>query len=356
MDMGGRLLHEHFWPVVLASVDDDAEPPRPFARMRDVGLRVEAAAEVTLLHELLDATTEHDDSHPCLADRLSALGEPPRVPPRVTRSAGEALLGARFDALTARLDDEWRAARREWWRARHAEVQGTRTRLAALDALPPSADTACERAALIEELRGADDALPLYRAALDVDPDHPRAALAMGRLLLAADDAAGAALVERALARDPTLEADGCTLLAEFHERHGRAVEAHRWHTRGRRHATRTAIAAAERSTVSPLDRFAPHGLDADGLAAVRAALAAQREVREAFLAVRELRHSAGTQAVLAVAAEGVAPDALTARVREAAALGPEATIVVLDRRQRALREVLAAVPAARILGPLTGP
>ncbi len=354
IDVGGRLLDERFWPAVRATIDDAPEPPHAFARLRREGVRAtDDAVERALLAELLAAPTEPHDSHPCLADRLAALGEPARLPPRTERTAGDALLGARLDALAAQLDEEWRAACAGPWRARHESVQRTRARLAALEAAvaaaPPSADATFERATLVETLRGAEDALPLYRAALDADPGHARAALALGRLLLDADDEAGVPLVERALARDPALEGEGCALLEGFHAGRGREVEAHRWHTRATRHATRTAMAEAERTTVSPLDRFVPHELDAAALAVVREALAREPAVREAYLAVRELRHSPGRPPVLGLAAAGEGADAVADRVRGAAALGAEASIVLLDRRQQALREVLAGVPGARI-------
>ncbi|GLC26817.1 M48 family metalloprotease [Roseisolibacter agri] len=350
IDVGGRLLDERFWPAVRAAIDDEPEPPHAFARLRRDGVRTaDDAAEPSLLAELLASSTEPHDSHPCLAERLAALGEPARLPPRTERSAGEALLGARFDTLAAQLDDEWRAACAGPWRARHESVRRRRARLAALEAGPPSADATFERATLVEALRGADEALPLYRAALDADPEHARAALAIGRLLLDADDEAGVPLVERALARDPALEGEGCALLERFHADRGREVEAHRWHTRATRHATRTAMAEAERTTVSPLDRFVPHELDAAALALVREALAREPAVREAFLAVRELRHSPGRPCVLGLTAAGDGADAVADRVRGAAALGEETAVVLLDRRQQALREVLAGVPGARI-------
>ncbi|MDF1504519.1 M48 family metalloprotease [Roseisolibacter sp. H3M3-2] len=352
MDLGGRIVGDRFWPAVHDAVETDPEPPHPFARMTAEGARPAPGGDTeALLRELLEEETEDDDSHPCLTERLRAVGEPARLPPAVPATAGEALLGAAFAELAARLDAEWRDAQREAWTARHGRLRDAHARLATLEAdSAPGADALFARAELLATLRGSDAARPFYLAALEADPAHARAAFALGELLLEDGDDAGAALLERAAEGPPNVAEEACELLADLYEERGQESAAARWRTRGDQARGLARARARERDAVSALDRFVPHEVEGPALDAVRAAVASEPDVREAFLAARLLFHSEGRPLVLAVGASGSSGDVLCDRVRRAVALPAGAAVVVLGREPRALRDALAAVPGAALL------
>ena len=100
-----------------------------------------------------------------------------------------------------------------------------------------SATEIFERATLLEMLDGPEAALPAYRAALEADTRHAGAAMALGRILLDRDDAAGAELLERAVEADETFLSEAAELLVAFHHEHRRLVEAERWRRRAGKQA-----------------------------------------------------------------------------------------------------------------------
>ena len=63
----------------------------------------------------------------------------------------------------------------------------------------------------------------------------------------------------------------------------------------------------------------------------------------------KELRYSSGVQLILAIEARGPGAPEIANRIGADALDRPDVTVVVLDRRQRSLRDALEAVPGAKI-------
>ena len=234
--LGAHILRESFWPEALDI--RQTELPRPYARMRSELCVVADDATATALAEALEETTCAMDSHPALAERLAALGEHAVIPETPERRSGDALLGENMNRLAAHFDAEWQRAHGDAWLDQSASDRGARARLATLEAQPSlSAAEIFERATLLETLVGTDAALSVYRAALDADDRHAGAAMALGRILLERDDAAGAELLERAVEADDAFLSDAAELLVPFHRAHRRLVEAERWRRRAGKQA-----------------------------------------------------------------------------------------------------------------------
>ena len=342
----GPLYEEMLWDDVER---DEHDGPGPFSRTQpDVWPRIAAEGE-TRLETLLSQTTEPRDTHPAVGERLSGLGATPRVPTPPARTAGDVWLGTQMPDIARRLDEQWLAAQGEGWRRERDERRESRERLAALERITaPTPAQLHEKASLVESLDGVEAALPLYERAADAG--HAGAALAVGGILLERDDDRGIELIERAVAGDASLGEEGNRRIAEFLESRGRLVEAHRYATLAQAAATRATIAAAERRELSAVDRFGAHGLDQPALERILASLARTAEIHAAFLVRKELRHSAGTQLILAVEANG-APPSLRDRLLAERIIPEEADsdIVMLGRLDASLRQALGAVPQAGI-------
>jgi len=194
----GEVLGERFWLGVFADVPRSVRPERrPFVEMASwLAIPGNTQPSPGVLELALLRTTSHDDTHPSLKERLESLGEDPRIPPAVERSASVEFFEGRRDELAARLDEAWLAEIRDAWKARFEECEKARARLAALD-LAASTRTvtsaeALKRASLREELEGADAALPLYRAMMDGDTSHhAQARFAVARILIGRGSAEG---------------------------------------------------------------------------------------------------------------------------------------------------------------------
>jgi Zn-dependent protease with chaperone function len=346
LGMVGPLYEELLWSAVER---DEGDGPGPFSRAQPDVWPVVAAEGEARLEALLSRTTGPWETHPAAGERLAAIGGTPRIPTAPDRTAGDVWLGTQKARLAARLDEEWAAAEGEAWRRQRDERRESRERLLALERIAaPTPAQLYEKARLVESLDGMPAALPLYEGAAAAG--HAGAALAVGRDLLERDDDRGIALVEQAVASDESLGDEGNRRIAEFFAARGRLVEANRYATAARAAATRTALGASERREVSPVDRFGAHGLDQPVLDRIVASLARTPEIRAAFLVRKELRHSAGTQLILAIDANG-APTSLRDRLLAERVIPEEGDshIVMLWRGDASLRQALEAVRGAAI-------
>jgi hypothetical protein len=252
--------------------------------------------------------------------------------------------------IAGHLDDEWQECHRQVWQARHAEIRGAHRRLAELEAQTSmTAEATFERAVLLEQLGRDTDALETYQAAVDMDSNHGRAALAVGRMLLGRGEDAGATMVERSMDLDGSLVPEACDLLVSHYQRRSRPAEAQRYQARATRHVMQVAIETTERTTATALDRLAPHGIERGELEPLVATLRREPEVLRALLARKHLRHSRGSLLVLGLVTDRVEASDLASRIGAARLLPADAHVIVLDRDRRPLQSALEAMQGSQI-------
>lgn len=293
-----RYLAERYWPALYARAEDAPRPAfAPYAGMA-IGAAgdLDAASAQGWLEQALGQQTTLDDTHPSLADRLSALGESVRLAPPARGQAADRLLGDTAERLAEEFDRRWHERILPAWEARHREVQEGRARLAALDARAAEGDLALrdayERARLTESLgAGPDTAFEQFRALHARAPDDAAACYALGARLLARDDASGAALVDRAMLLDEALIVPGCEALRDYCWRAGREQEARDWHARLAERSALLEAAEAERAAVHLSDRLERHGLPEAAVVELRAQLAAVPGLRKAYFVRKRVKH-----------------------------------------------------------------
>ncbi len=345
--VGQYLLDHTFWPRIDQRVEEDPNPPNPFSQMGPA-LWDGSDNKAQLLDRLLRGDTTASDTHPPLRDRLAALNQPPRWPDPVPVTAADYFFGSQKQVLAGALDEQWQETYGRDWTERHSEIRKRRERLAELAALSsPTAEQTFERGALVEHEGDQDAALQLYTAAHG--QGHAAAGLAAGRILLNHEDASGIALIDAAMDADAALVEDGCKIVVEFLVDRGRHVDAYRYQRRMTRETTMTSMARAEREELSVLDRLRPCADQSVDAVALARRLALEPDVLRAFLAVKELRYSGGTQTVLAVLAKNAVVSDLGERLREEGLLPDEVIVVALDRRDERVEAALGAVSGARI-------
>ncbi|TCJ14970.1 hypothetical protein EZJ19_08810 [Parasulfuritortus cantonensis] len=282
--VGAGHLAEAYWRPFLARADLVERPEAgPYGGMARF-LADSAGERFAGLQPALAVETGYTDTHPSLADRLRALGVPAPEAGPARPSAAEVWFGDRCDALLAEFDRTWLERNAGPWEARYRETAEMRARLAELEARPEetlSADEAWQRAAWSERL--GLDALAHYQAYAGRYPDDLDAEFSVGRLLLARDDAAGLAHLERAAARFD-LALPVCEVAYDYCRRVGDRDGADAWLRRGEAQFDREARGRAERAGVMAKDTFAGAVLAEAELAALARELAAVDGVKQAWI------------------------------------------------------------------------
>ena len=347
IEIGTYVIEQTYWTRFFDRVEREPDIPDPYAAMTP-GVWSEVDDQQALMNRLLAQSTQASDTHPALRDRLRAIGQLPLWPSAPGASAADEFFGPAKLELTGRLAREWRAERGPDWRRRHEDIHRRRARLGELEALAtPTAEQSFEWGALLEDEGRCDAAFARYRSAHEAG--HVAAGFAAGRLLLDRDDQSGIALVEAAMDADATLAERGCQAIVDFFEDHGRHADARRYQARLNREAAAAKIAQRERDRLSVVDRFGPcMDRDVDRAALVRI-MQSQPAVLRAYLVTKEMRHSAGTQAVLAVFSKnGGMPD-FPKKLYESNAVPGRVAVIVVGRHNELVEAAIREVPESLV-------
>ena len=299
-----RLLGENFWPELWRGVGELPEPPADvFRRLRralDAGVPANQAAQ--WMHEAYRVFTTHDDTHPCLTERLQAMGQtrsvhtqPDRFPVPARPCAAEGLFGERLEKIQGELAILWQAEARENWQTLRAKArvfqdqQEAQTRR--LASPEGHLETLWEQARSTAELHGTAKAEGLLRQVLALRPTHAAGNFLLGRYLLSTGDPAGEGHLERAMTADEALVPAAAGTLSEHFTRNGEAGRVRELRARMDRYDARVAASHVERNRVTAQDHFLPHGLAPETLEPVRLALRDEPEIVAAHLVRKELKH-----------------------------------------------------------------
>ncbi|HEV2150441.1 MAG TPA: M48 family metalloprotease [Longimicrobiaceae bacterium] len=370
VEVRGAYLGGSFWPGVWGRARMEPEPPADaFSTLaRTLGEPMPAKEAEVLLAEALAAQTRSGDTHPVLAERLAALGVRP-TPALLTSgdggpSAAEELLGGRRAAVLAQLDHSWSAAVRQFWSREHEQSRQGLERLAELErqaaAGPLSPEEARERAWAVANLRGGDEAVPLFQEIARAAPEDGPARYMLGQLLLERGDPDGLDHLEAAMATDPGLVQPACGSAHAFLLRAGRTEEAERYWRRLQEHQDLVAGAQEERSVAAlrPKDVFLPHGLGEEALQALVEALRRHRDVERAYLVRKQVKLLPDYPLhVLAVVLDlswmkhqaGNPAAELVDRLGSEVAFPGDGIVLVLDGGYRKLRKPIGSVPGAEV-------
>lgn len=262
----GDYLDHRFWPGIFEQANREPSPVNAFHSLGGaLAAGYDPVEGETALRRALHHETSLDDTHPCLRERLEALGETPRLPPSVGRSALQVLFPDEGAPWIRHFNEKWISSVAEAWRTHYNEVSQKRLKLAELTAKsegePLSEDECLVRAQLTEAVGDRDEALRQYEAILDENAGHVAASFAAGRILLSRNEESGIRHLERAMSWDEDATGAACKLIMEYWIRQGNKEEAERYWSQGMKWEHKIGLAKEERSAVRTNDTFLPHGL-----------------------------------------------------------------------------------------------
>ena len=136
----GDWLHQDFWPTLYRQADTREQPTiLPYQAMA-IAFRMshDEWATPARLRSAWKQVSGVADTHPCLRDRVEALGQQPALPAQLQRSAATALLGPLGERLAADFDHAWWQSESKAWGERHRHVTRSQMRLRELTSQPMS--------------------------------------------------------------------------------------------------------------------------------------------------------------------------------------------------------------------------
>ncbi len=302
------FYEDAYWSEVLKKADDIPHPVGGVFSGMNVAYQHWITSEriSRSLESALMAETGYADTHPCLTDRLVALGYVPEsfrqaeerrvdyVPPTVKFSAGEAFLGPILNSQLNFFDTEWQRNIQPRWQERYqyaAEAKVDLKRLEALDRESLGDEDLFKLASLTIEFRTAEEIEPVLRDVLSRHPDQANANFHLGLILLERKDDAGVAHLEKAMKADSEATMDVCRTLFGYFMEQGREVEAETYRLRARRHQDLLNLAARERREMTQEDELSAHRLDPATLSPLYRQFAAIEGIRTIRLARKDVRY-----------------------------------------------------------------
>ncbi len=299
----GRVLDAKVWPELWGTTGSRTDPPENvFKGIADSLNAATPETEGRLLEQAFSAATTNADTHPCLSDRLRALGMDARFQGRESAppapgpaNAAEALLGTALAKIRADVEQAWRSEAEPRWRQLHGRANILHERLDKLDATmagrQEDRDALWDKARVFLELHQPEAAAPLLRQVLAIDPHHAAANFNLGAFLLKSGDTEGEQFLERAVAEDEEVLPRVANELHAHFRQSGQSDRLRELYARMDRHEKSIVASREERTNVTAADTLVAHELTEAELAALRAVLSAEADVLSANLARKELKH-----------------------------------------------------------------
>lgn len=295
------------WPEAYRLVSHQPEPPANVFGLVADGLKQDVPEGLKWLRHALNVRTHNADTHPCLSDRIKALGcgsmitGPLTVPQAASldRSAAQAVFGDRgLPDITSRMNKAWQMMMVPTWKERYEYVRREKPALEKILAgqdLPEgiSENGAVELVQKIEDISGTDAAFPLIRKILDRFPSNAPANYRYGELLLGRDDPAGIAFLEKAVSLNSLARSNAFDEISAFYERQGEHDKARKYYDEAGTHEDIAALAYAERQGLENKDVLEPAGLPPGRIEELRARFAPVLEqVQEVYLARKRVKYA----------------------------------------------------------------
>jgi len=298
-----RFLENYFWSDIYEQVHTEIEPPKTsytdMQKALSQGIPLREAS--IYLAQSLAEKTNNEDTHPCLTDRLKALGFTPGVQEElavsapIRLSAAQEYLGDSLEKFRDDFSQAWCEKIATPWRQKYAEVQQSWDILDNLNAKAErqqlSLGEATTRALLTFELEGEEAVVPVLREVLKINSQHVSANYLLGQILLRYDDASGIEHIEIAIAQDIDIASDGYRIIYYFLKNQGQNERAKLYKERAEQHHDLLLRSQEERSNIKITDEFQAHNLSNTEINQLRQQLSRYPNITTVYLAQKVVRY-----------------------------------------------------------------
>ncbi|MEH2151887.1 M48 family metallopeptidase [Nostoc sp.] len=268
-----RFLERYFWSSIYKQIQTEIEPPKmTYMDMKQaLSQRLHQEITSTYLSEALSEKTNNADTHPCLTDRLKALGyiadaqQELAIFAPIEISAAQEFLGDKLENFIDYFSQDWREKIATPWRQKYAEFKKSIATLKDLNHKSQkqqlTLEEASQRAFLTLELEGEEAVIPLLQEIIHRDAYHVSANYLLGQILLKKQDATGIEYIEKAIEQDSSIVIGGCQIICYFLKHQGKNNEAKSYQERAENYHKLILKAQKERYTLKKNDKFEPHNI-----------------------------------------------------------------------------------------------
>ncbi len=299
-DVYSMNLTEKFWTMVYQSVHQESEPPQDvFARL---GSFVKEDLEVNQAQELLErcllVKTNYADTHPCLLDRLQAIGYTGKIklPALTHQTAAEKYLGDSLESVTQQLNEVWHQSVLPSWQERYQYIQESKSGMLQLEQKAQNdgltADELLQLACWTGEFKDISDAIVMLEDGLKQYPDRADFNYNLALMLLENSNITSAITnFERAMELEPNHIPSICERLYLLSYQSQDREIADRCQSIIDRYVQSLSAARQERINLDKNDRLEPHNLSPDEIDPVYAFLHGFTEIKNVYLVRKTLKN-----------------------------------------------------------------
>nr|WP_219892239.1 M48 family metallopeptidase [Chamaesiphon polymorphus] len=236
-----QFLNKKFWPGIYKNRGMQPEPPANIFELMEKSIAIECDPTdlQRWLKYSLNKQTNLSDTHPCLADRLLALGYREDAIKEIVsclkfhNSSARLCLGNSYYYILSQLNQAWIDDELYNWELNYARTQKSQQSVNHLveksenDSL--TVDELWRLATRKIELGEQDSAIIIFYQILERNPNHAKTNLSLGTILLDTNNTDGINYLERAMQLDPGTIPEAITILNHFGDRAPDVAESDRY-------------------------------------------------------------------------------------------------------------------------------
>nr|WP_322685388.1 M48 family metallopeptidase [Nostoc sp. DedQUE07]MDZ8131617.1 M48 family metallopeptidase [Nostoc sp. DedQUE07] len=298
-----RFLERYFWSSIYKQSQTEIEPPiMTYMDMRQaLSQRLHQEITSAYLSEALTEKTNNADTHPCLTDRLKALGyiadtqQELAIFAPIEISAAQELLGDALEVFIDYFSLNWRENIATPWRQKYARFQKLIATLKDLNYKSQKQQLtlkeAIQQAFLTLEIEGEEAVIPLLQEILNRDAYHASANYLLGEILLKKQDSTGIEYIEKAIEQDSNIVIVGCQIICNFLKNQGKNNEAKSYQERAENYDKLILKARKERSNLKRNDKFYSHNISDIEVNKLRQQLSHYPQIITAYLVQKNLQY-----------------------------------------------------------------
>lgn len=298
-------LNEDFWKEIYKRNRFQYKPPIDvFARLESFLKQELNYSKLSMyLKEKMEYKTNVGDTHPCLRDRIGVIGGEVKEPTPVEADAASHYFTKELlDELSYIFSRHWYEKVEKQWSKKYSNLKRCKIKFKSLEKYGKEnldIDGLYYYAYYTHRVKGAEEAIPLYKEVLSLKEKHLKANYGLGKALLCLDNNEGLKYLERVInisgrsLKEKYVKCyiNACKHIFYYYLRHGDREKAKEYYDKAIRHNEIVEYAKKERDVLKFNDELLYHDLDEKHVNRIINRLKKYTEISEAYLMKKKVRY-----------------------------------------------------------------